>query len=113
MTMNDKKRIQEEVEKTLESLNGIQKVSASPYLFTRVKARVESEEISFWNRALTLISRPSVAVPAIVFTILINTAIFFEFRSEKAQSPQDEEQVFANEYNLTDNTIYESTIEPE
>jgi hypothetical protein len=54
-----------------------------------------------------------VAVPAIVFTILINTAIFFEFRSEKVQPPQDEEQVFANEYNLTDNTIYESTIEPE
>ena len=113
MTMNDKKSIQEEVEKTLESLNGIQKASASPYLFTRIKARVESEEISFWNRALTLISRPSVAVPAIVFTIMINTAIFFDFRSEKAQSSQDEEQVFANEYNLTDNTIYESTIEPE
>jgi hypothetical protein len=111
--MNDKKRIQEEVEKTLESLNGIQKAAANPYLFTRIKARVESEEISFWNRALTLISRPSVAVPAIVFTILINTAIFFEFRSEKVQPPQDEEQVFANEYNLTDNTIYESTIEPE
>ena len=39
--MNDKKRIQEEVEKTLESLNGIQKAPANPYLFTRIKARVE------------------------------------------------------------------------
>ena len=54
-----------------------------------------------------------VAVPAIVLTILINTAIFFEFKSEKIQTPQDEEQAFASEYNLSDYTIYESTIEPE
>ena len=111
--MNDKKRIQEEVEKTLESLNGIQRAAADPYLFTRIEARLEKEEKSFWSRALTFISRPSVAVPAIVLTILINTAIFFEFKSEKVQTPQDEEQVFAGEYNLSDNTIYESTIEPE
>ena len=111
--MNDKKRIQEEVEKTLESLDGIQRAGANPYLFTRIEARLEKEEKSFWSGALTFISRPSVAVPAIVLTILINTAIFFEFKSEKVQVPPDEEQVFASEYNLSDNTIYESTIEPE
>src|SRR4030095_6094165 len=111
--MSNKNRIQEEVEKTLNSLDGLQRAAANPYLFTRVKARLENDEKSFWGRALTLISRPSVAVPAIVLTILINTAIFFEFKSEKVQTPQDEEQAFAREYNLGDNTIYESTIEPE
>jgi hypothetical protein len=111
--MNNKKRIQEEVEKTLESLDGIERAGSNPYLFTRIKARLEKEEKSFWSMALTFISRPSVAVPAIVLTILINTAIFFEFRSERGQTPQDEEQVFASEYNLSDNTIYESTIEPQ
>jgi hypothetical protein len=111
--MNNKKRIQEEVEKTLESLDGIERAGSNPYLFTRIKARLEKEEKSFWSMALTFISRPSVAVPAIVLTILINTAIFFEFRSERVQTPQDEEQVFAGEYNLSDNTIYESTIEPQ
>src|SRR6185436_15045402 len=110
--MNEQKHIREEVEKTLESLNGIQRAAANPYLFTRIEARLEKEERSFWSRALTFISRPSVAVPAIVLTILINTAIFFEFKSEKVQIPQDEE-TFAREYNLSDNTIYESTIEPE
>ena len=35
MTMNDKKRIQEEVEKTLESLNGIQKAWLTP-IYSRV-----------------------------------------------------------------------------
>ena len=111
--MNHRKPIQEEVEKTLNSLDGIQRADANPYLFTRIKVRLEKEEKSFWGRTLTFLSRPSVAVPAIVLTILINTVIFFEFKSEKVQIPQDEEQAFASEYNLSDNTIYESTIEPE
>ena len=81
--MNEQKHIQEEVEKTLESLSGIQRAAANPYLFTRIEARLEKEEISFWSRALTFISRPAVAVPAIVLTILINTAIFFEFNPKK------------------------------
>jgi len=111
--MNNKKPIQEEVEKTLNSLDGIQRAAANPYLFTRIKARLEGEEKSFWGRALTFLSRPSVAIPAIVLTILINTAVFFEFRSEKVQTPPEDEQAFASEYNLSVNTIYESTIEPE
>ncbi len=110
--MDNKKHIQEEVEKTLNSLEGIQRAAANPYLFTRIKARLEREE-GIWSRALTFISRPTFAVPAIVLTILINTAIFFEFKSEKVQPSQDVEQAFASEYNLSDNTIYESTIEPE
>jgi|SRR5690242_14268377 len=111
--MDNKKHIQEEVEKTLNSLDGIQRATANPYLFTRIKASLEKEEKSFWSNALTFISRPSFAVPAIVLTILINTAVFFEFRSEKGPVSQDSEQAFAREYNLSDNTIYESTIEPE
>jgi len=110
--MKSKRNIQEEVERTLNSLDGIQRADANPYLLTRIMARLEKDEKSFWSRALTFISRPSVAVPAIILTVLINTAIFFEFRSERGQVPQDEE-AFASEYNLSDNTIYESTIEPE
>ena len=111
--MNDKRHIQEEVEKTLNSLDGVQRAVANPYLFTRIRAAVGNDEKGFWGKALTFVSRPSVAVPAVVLTILVNTAILFEFKSDKVQTPQDEEQVFASEYNLSDNTIYESTIEPE
>jgi hypothetical protein len=111
--MSNIKRIQDEAEKTLNSLDGIQRAAANPYLFTRIKARLENEKKGFWGKALTLLSLPSVAVPAIVLTILINTAIFFEFKPDKVQTSQDEEQAFASEYNLSDNTFYESTIEPE
>jgi hypothetical protein len=110
--MDNQKRIQEEVDKTLNSLDGIQRASANPYLFTRIKAGLAKDEKNLWNKALTFISRPSVALSAIVLAIFINTAIFFEFRSENRQTTQEAEQVFASEYNLSDNTIYESMIEP-
>lgn len=113
MTMDNKKRIHDEVDKTLNSLDGIQRAMANPYLFTRIKAKLERDEKSIWSKALTFLSRPSVALPAILLATFINIAIFFEFRSERKQTTQEAEQVFASEYNLSDNTIYESTIEPD
>jgi hypothetical protein len=110
--MNNKERIQQEVDKTLNSVEGIQKASANPYLFTRIRARLERHEKSFWSRAITFISRPAIAVATVVVAIFINTAVFFESKSESTQSTTEGEQLFANDYNLTDNTIYDSTIEP-
>ena len=111
--MKTKKRIQEEVDKTLNSLDGVQKATASPYLFTRIKARLQREDKNFWTRAFAFISRPAVAITAIVMAIFINAIIFFESRTEAVQTMQDGEQLFASEYNLTDSTIYDSTIDPE
>ena len=111
--MKNKQQIQQEVDKTLESLDSLQKATANPYLFTRIKARLEREERSFWSWAIAFISRPSVAIIAIVVATTINAIVFFESRSETVQTNQDSEQLFASEYNLTDSTIYDSTIDPE
>ncbi len=111
--MRTKKQIQEEADRTLDSLDGIEKAIANPYLFTRVKASLQREEKSFWSKSFSFISRPAVAIVAIIMAIFINAAVFFESRSETAQTTQEGEQLFASEYNLTDSTIYDSTIDPE
>ena len=111
--MKNKQQIQQEVDKTLDSLDSIKKTTATPYLFSRIKARLEREEKSFWSRSIAFISRPAVAITAIVIAITINAAVFFESRSGTVQTAQDGEQLFASEYNLTDSTIYDSTIDPE
>ena|SRR5258708_37703639 len=109
--MKNKQQIEQEVKKTLDSFNGIQRAEANPYLFTRVKAKMQTEEKSFWGKAFAFISRPSVSFTAIVVAIFINAAVFFEFRSKPVQTTQEEEQVFASEYNLSANSIYDATIE--
>jgi hypothetical protein len=112
--MKNKEQIQREVEKTLESLEGTQKTSANPYLFTRIKAALEQEEKNVWGRALSFISRPSVAFATIIIAIFINAILLYESRSaQPSQSSREGEQLFVNDYNLADNTIYDSTIEPE
>ena len=110
--MRNKQKIQQKIEETLNSLDSIKQATANPFLFTRVKARLESEENGFWIRAFSFISKPAIAVSAIVIVILINAAVFLEFSPETGREASDEnEQVFANEYNLSSNTIYDATIE--
>jgi hypothetical protein len=107
--MKAKKQIEQEVDKTLSSLDGMQRAEANPYLFTRIKARLEKEERSLWSLATEFISRPAVAIAAIFVAVLINLTVFFEFRPESSETGQDDEQLFASEYNLSSDTIYDST----
>jgi hypothetical protein len=46
-----------------------------------------------------------------VIAVIINAAVLFESRSESVQNTQDDEQVFASEYNLSTNTIYDATVD--
>ena len=112
--MKNKEQIQREVDKTLDSLDGIQNASANPYLFTRIKSALEKEEKNVWSRALSFISQPSVAFATIIIALFINAIMLFQSRSaQPSSSSREGEQGFATDYNLADNTIYDSTIEPE
>ena len=109
--MKDKRDIPEEVDKTLDSLDGIQRASANPFLFTRIQARLQKEEKNFWSQAFAFISRPAIAFSGVAIAIIINVVVLFESRSESLGNIQDEEQVFASEYNLSTNTIYEAPVD--
>jgi hypothetical protein len=109
--MKDKRHIQQEVDKTLDSFEGIQRASANPFLFTRIRATLQKEEKNVWSQVFAFISRPAIAFAGIAIAIVINAVVFFESRSQPLQNTQDEEQVFASEYNLSTSTIYDATID--
>ena len=111
--MKSKKHIDQEIDKTLESLDGVQRAAASPYLFTRIKASLEREEKSIWNAALNLISRPAIAAIAFLLLIIVSASLVLASDSNVTQGGQDAEQILASEYNLSDTTVYDSTIDPE
>ncbi len=70
MEMNKK------IEATLQSLDGMQRASASPYLLTRLQARLQTKEPDiFWVKAGRFLNRPVVAICAMFILILINFAI--------------------------------------
>jgi hypothetical protein len=109
--MKDKRQISEEVDKTLDSFDGIQRAFANPFLFTRIQARLRRDEKNFWSQAFAFISRPTVAFAGIAIAVTINAVVLFESGSEPVKNTQDEEQVFASEYNLSTNTIYEASVD--
>jgi len=110
--MKAKEHIEQAVDKTLNSLDGVRRAEANPYLFTRIKARLEKEERSIWSMATAFISRPAVALAAFIIAVLLNAAVFLEYRPATPEAGQDDEQLFASEYNLSTDTIYDSTIDP-
>lgn len=68
--------IKNKIEATLHSLDGMQRATASPYLFTRLQAYLQTREPeNFWMMTGRLLNRPVVAIGAMFILILINFAI--------------------------------------
>jgi hypothetical protein len=111
--MKDRTQIQQQVETTMQSIDGIVRAGANPYLFTRIRARLQREEKTVWSKAMSFMSRPSVAIPAVILAVTVNVIVVFKSNTQPTQASQEGEQLFATEYNLADNTIYDSTIDPE
>ena len=110
--MKNKQYIQKEVDETLSSVDGIQRATANPFLFTRIKEKLAVKEKGIWGIAASIITRPAFAIVAFVLIVLINLAIFFKNQPESVQTAtQDDEQLFASEYNLAGATIYDENID--
>lgn len=106
MTTDD--HIKQEVEKTLQSLNGIARASANPFLFTRIKAKLQQQENSVWEKIFSFVSRPVVAIALVLVVMAINGWVVFGSSSAKENIASENGNAnvseIANEYNLLANT---------
>jgi len=74
--MEKEKRIMEEVEKTLHSIDNITNLETNPFLFTRIKAKIVDNSVEQIKEGKTsLVLKPA----ALILLLLINivTAVFF------------------------------------
>ena len=74
--MNKEEKIREEVEKTLNAFDNIEKLEGNPYLFTRIQSEIESLKAKGKGYSL----KGNILKPVILFLILIInvcTLIFF------------------------------------
>lgn len=93
--------IENKVEETLNSLDHARRASANPFLYTRIMASLNADEESAWAVAFRFVSRPVIALATVLVIILINSLVLYK-SSETAQTPvQEEDQVFASEYNFS------------
>jgi hypothetical protein len=109
--MTPKDRILQETAQTLESLDGIKRVEANPYLFTRIKARMQQQN-SGWERTYSFISRPVIALAILIAVIAVNSFSVYKTDSENVSTDTDITAVSSdlnNEYMASADT-YESQI---
>jgi len=103
--MTNLRKIENKVEKTLSSIDHTERAKANPFLYTRVMASLKEEEKGAWGKALSFINRPVIAFAAMLAIVIMNSLVFFQ-SSETSQQPgvQEEDQIFASEYNYPQTT---------
>ena len=74
MTQNEK--IQQEIEKTLDSLNGLKRAEANPFLFTRIQARMK-KKAGGWDRTFSFAGKPLFALAILALVMAMNGWSYF------------------------------------
>ena len=113
--MTQKEKIQQEIERTLQSLDGISRAEANPFLFTRIKARIDRNN-GLWERTFSFVSKPLVAVAVLALVMSINGWSFLGNTNSSTTETYAENDApalpeFENEYRLitsTDSYDYEN-----
>lgn len=106
--MKTRQDIDQKVEQTLESLDGIQRAEPNPFFYTRVIGRLQRNEQSVWEKAGSFISRPLVVIAGLVLILAVNIAIVLTQNSTSATSlpVAAEQQSTDNEYILASSSSF-------
>ena len=95
MTPRDK--IQQEIEQTLKSLDGVKRAGANPFLFTRIKARMDKKP-GAWEWITSFVARPAIAIAIVVLVMAINGWALLDSNTDEVITA-DNNSDLANEYN--------------
>lgn len=113
MLKNKQQRIDEEVQKTLQSLDSFDDIEASPYFFSRLQQEIRGRETERfnWVHRLTLGYR-LVPIGLIVFVVLnaVSLALTFTSKNSSADYRSVQLQEAAREFTLL-NRDFESYTE--
>ena len=110
--MTSKEKIQQEIEQTLQCLDGAKRAEANPFLFTRIKARMD-RKANVWETTFSFISKPAIAIAIVVLVMAVNGwALWDNSGSGTTENVTADTNVseLANEYNVVasvDNYDYE------
>lgn len=74
-----------EIDEILNSLDGISRAEARPYMHTRIMARLE-EENTFWGRAVSLVAQPVFAFACLSLVLVANVYTIFNSGYEQQET---------------------------
>lgn len=105
--MNKQEQINKLVDEALESVDDVQRAGAKPYLMTRIRARMDRQAESVWEKAGWFITRPAVAFTGICLVVIINAAVLFYNKTTPANNNDVVVQNTTDEFSYTVSGIYD------
>ncbi|MFC0774325.1 hypothetical protein [Terrimonas alba] len=116
--MKQRNDIEKRVEEALNSLDGIQRATPQPWLFSRIKKRLaEEEDRSVWGALGGYLGKPAIAIAGLCFILMVNVFLVFNnqqkentatFFSAQTDQPTDSESLIASGSSFD----YETLLQP-
>jgi|LakMenEpi03Aug12_release.lakeMendotaPanAssembly.Ray.scaffolds.fasta_scaffold130169_2 hypothetical protein len=100
---NPKKGTSQWADQVLDSLDGMERATANPFLYTRILALMEKKE-GTWEKAANWISKPAFAFAMVLVFVAINATVLFRSKAgaEAAVAKKaTQEQMLASEFTNT------------
>ncbi|MFT3979370.1 MAG: hypothetical protein QM687_02800 [Ferruginibacter sp.] len=102
----DKNKIDKLVNETIDSMDGAAQAMPAPFLMTRIRARMnnEDEKQNYWERAISFLTRPAFAFPALALVLLLNFWMMNFSAGSNVRSSMDNQLVVNDGYSISSAT---------
>lgn len=101
--MKREQQAEQWVNEALESIDGIGRATANPFLFTRIEERLRQRN-SPWEKLARFVARPAFALFVVLLFLSANFYVANQEQKERlAREKQTNEQLFASEYSTSSN----------
>jgi hypothetical protein len=99
--------LHKKIDEVMQSMDGIEKASPRPFLFTRIEARMQNER-NVWSKISSFVARPVVAFACICLVLVINSiVILFSNSSGNSLTQQGSELATVDEYSQVSYNLYD------
>jgi hypothetical protein len=105
--MSEKHEIDKRIEETMESLNGIRRAEANPFLYTRVQARLNQSR-SVLEQVVMFAGRPAFAFLVMLIVLATNLTVMLKGAADTSTAKQEQPQsAMVEEYHLAVASLYD------
>jgi len=104
--MLDKRDIEQRIEDTLNSLDGISRAEANPFIHTRIQARLKRPKNTV-ERLVLFAGKPAFAFLVLLIVISTNVMVILQGSDEPSAKQQQSQFVVADEYSNNVQTLYD------
>ena len=106
--MKEHRKIEQQVNEAMDSLDGMSRAKSNPFLFTRVEAKLRHSGRSTWDIVTSYISRPVVALAMLCMVIFSNAVVmYWQSGPEESVTSSDQPIALTEEYNMNVSAFYD------